>query len=258
MPARSHEYEPGSQHGCWTVVREVEPVKKSWGLQRMVHARCRCGFEDDVLPKMLVRGGAYCRKCNPGRKREITYSPGDRFGNWTVVREVEGAKTPGGWSIRRILAACICGTEYTITRGQLHKSNTCHLVARSVQSCGCRRHRSGVLNPQWTGVGRLSGSKWSSYKSGARHRGIAFNITKEEAWAKYEAQAGCCALTNWPIDFHIREGTETTASLDRIDSSKGYTLDNVQWVHKDVNRMKQSFSEERLLELCRAVVGHHQ
>jgi len=42
----------------------------------------------------------------------------------------------------------------------------------------------------------------------------------------------------------MKEYADTTASLDRINSSKGYTLDNVQWVHKTVNIMKQGLSDE--------------
>lgn len=47
--------------------------------------------------------------------------------------------------------------------------------------------------------------------------------------------------------------TATTASLDRIDSSFGYILNNVQWVHKDVQRMKSDFSEAHFVETCRKI-----
>lgn len=40
-----------------------------------------------------------------------------------------------------------------------------------------------------------------------------------------------------------------TASLDRIDSTKGYVEENVQWVHKDVNFMKSNLTEQRFKEL---------
>ena len=36
-------------------------------------------------------------------------------------------------------------------------------------------------------------------------------------------------------------------SLDRIDSSKGYTKDNIQWIHKDINKMKQTFTNSELI-----------
>lgn len=49
---------------------------------------------------------------------------------------------------------------------------------------------------------------------------------------------------------------ETTASLDRIDSNRGYTQDNVQWVHKDVNKMKMDLNQQIFVELCRAIAAH--
>lgn len=36
-----------------------------------------------------------------------------------------------------------------------------------------------------------------------------------------------------------------------------FTLDNVQWVHKDINWMKGRFPMPRFLELCTAVAKHH-
>jgi hypothetical protein len=63
----------------------------------------------------------------------------------------------------------------------------------------------------------------------------------EEAWNLFNKQNGKCALSGIDLKFcqSIREIKDTTASLDRIDSNKGYTIDNVQWVHKTANLMKQ-------------------
>lgn len=46
-----------------------------------------------------------------------------------------------------------------------------------------------------------------------------------------------------------------TASLDRIDSLKGYTLDNVQWIHKDLNYMKCDYEENEYIEWCKKVAA---
>ena len=46
---------------------------------------------------------------------------------------------------------------------------------------------------------------------------------------------------------------EITASLDRIDSSKGYIEGNVQWVHKSVNIMKCDFSSDIFIGICNQI-----
>ena len=52
----------------------------------------------------------------------------------------------------------------------------------------------------------------------------------------------------------IRDGT---ASLDRIDSSRGYVIDNIQWVHKDINWLKNDWSQKEFIELCSRVANHN-
>ena len=80
----------------------------------------------------------------------------------------------------------------------------------------------------------------------------------EYAWDIFIQQKGKCALTGLNITFAetARQRKFATASLDRIDSSKGYIKDNVQWIHKDIQRMKMDLSEEKFLDLCQKVVKH--
>lgn len=101
----------------------------------------------------------------------------------------------------------------------------------------------------WKGHEEISGSFWSNIKRGAAKREIPFEITIEDVWQKWVSQAGRCALSGILLQFakpcQIRLGTkEITASLDRIDSTKGYVVGNVQWVHKVVNLMKQNLTED--------------
>ena len=44
-----------------------------------------------------------------------------------------------------------------------------------------------------------------------------------------------------------------TASLDRIDSSKGYILGNIQLVHRDVNRIKSDFEQDYFIKICKLI-----
>ena len=63
-----------------------------------------------------------------------------------------------------------------------------------------------------------------------------------------------CSLTGTEIQFRKGRNKIQTASLDRIDSTKPYTKQNIQWVHKDINRMKGSLSEENFFNYCKKIV----
>jgi hypothetical protein len=56
-----------------------------------------------------------------------------------------------------------------------------------------------------------------------------------------------------PINFAYRVADPSDASLDRIDSSKGYIDGNVQWVHKEVNEMKMQATQNEFIEYCNLV-----
>lgn len=60
-----------------------------------------------------------------------------------------------------------------------------------------------------------------------------------------------CALTGAPLV------VGENASVDRIDSSRGYELGNIQWVTKEVNRMKIDFDQKLFIELCRKVAEYN-
>lgn len=101
---------------------------------------------------------------------------------------------------------------------------------------------------------------WSRIKYMARERNLDLTITAKHAYDLFVKQGGLCALTKWPLKFpdpvKNKKGSSTpncTASLDRIDSAKGYTPGNIQWVHKDVNRMKNVYSQEYFISMCAAV-----
>ena len=73
----------------------------------------------------------------------------------------------------------------------------------------------------------------------------------------WELQKGCCNLTGLSIILPKGGNHENVASLDRIDSSRGYIKDNIQWVHKDINRMKWDFPQDKFVKLCFYVANKH-
>ena len=145
---------------------------------------------------------------------------------------------------------CECGKEVLVERFNLIRNQT--------KSCGCNRYPKGKLSKKWRSCGKLHASTLGRFKWNATSRHIPFEITLEQGWELYQKQNGICALSGIPITFNSTSRIcDGTASLDRIDSSKGYVEGNVQWVHKDINFMKQDYDQEHFIEMCRKVAGKH-
>lgn len=108
---------------------------------------------------------------------------------------------------------------------------------------------------KFKGHGELSGRDWSRIKYSASKRNIDFdvNLTIEFVWNLYLEQDKKCKLSGLPITINKSAKINNTASLDRIDSNLGYNSTNVQWLHKDVNNLKGSMSNEETIKLCRKI-----
>jgi hypothetical protein len=76
----------------------------------------------------------------------------------------------------------------------------------------------------------------------------ALELTQEEAKEIWNRQNGICVYSKLPLT--AKANQFNTVSLDRIDSSKHYTKDNVQFVCAAVNRMKQDYTEDLFVLLC--------
>jgi hypothetical protein len=102
-------------------------------------------------------------------------------------------------------------------------------------------------NPRWRGYRDLTGVYLTQIESDAAKRGLLFEVTPETLWQTWGAQDGRCAYTGLPLTHGI------DASLDRRDNSFGYVPGNVQWVHRDVNKMKSDLREGYFVSLCRLI-----
>ena len=174
---------------------------------------------------------------------------GETFGKLTVESYV-GSRMYAGKMRRFYLAKCECGGSIELPVDSIKSGKT--------TSCGCLRWQVGPDNPKWGGHGEISGNYWDHLLRGASKRNFLVSITIEEAWKLFLKQERKCVLSGLPLTFGGARGVGKTASLDRIDSKQGYITGNIQWVHKDINRMKQHFDETQFLKLCRIVTEHQE
>ena len=94
-------------------------------------------------------------------------------------------------------------------------------------------------------------SWFNKFKLGAELRGLDWTLTMDDVADVYERQQKRCALTDIEIVFpEVGHPQSAPASIDRIDSSKGYHVDNIQLITKHLNMMKQSYSQEYFIEMC--------
>lgn len=172
-----------------------------------------------------------------------------KYGNLAVLEEFfEDTKE------RRVLCQCDCGNKKIIMVSALRrgKSTTC--------GDNTKHNKSGKMSKRFNGFELVSGSLMNRYAKRAKHANMEFNITAEYIYNLFVNQNETCTLSGikliMPFLSSNPRGWRGTASLDRIDSSKGYIEGNVQWVHKDLNTMKWSFTQELFFKYCKLVVDY--
>ena len=125
------------------------------------------------------------------------------------------------------------------------------------RSCGCRESVTKENNNSWSGCGEIYGQYFNSIQCRARRKNFKFNLTIEYLWQLFLSQNKKCVYSGETLKFYGRKFSgKTTASLDRINSSKGYEIGNVQWIHKDINKMKNVYSENYFFELVKKIYEH--
>jgi len=96
-------------------------------------------------------------------------------------------------------------------------------------------------------------NKVMSAKKRARKDNLEFDISTPLMHEIWSQQEGRCAKTGVEMG---RIGDKwTSPSIDRIDSSRGYTKDNVQWVCWRYNDAKSNMTDGEFIAMCLAVAA---
>jgi hypothetical protein len=209
----------------------INKVNKKW------ECVCDCGGRVSTRTTSLL--GGHTTSCGCNHNPNLV---GNRFLRLTVLRLI--GKNKNG---RRVWECqCDCGKTKNVTSNDLKYSK--------VQSCGCKK-REETITRQWRGCGKISGSLWNRIISQAKSRKLEVKVTIQDIWDLFLTQGGKCNLTGETLVFSSgNRTTDGTASLDRINSKLGYTKENIQWIHKDVNQMKMDMDEGYFIEICRKIV----
>lgn len=238
---------PGDKFYHWTV-NYVHNAQK-------IDCVCDCGYEKQQRQTDLLRGVTrQCPRCY-AKKPKAGIQTGKRFGKWTIVNINEYIllrRRNGNVLERQYKCICDCGVEKYIrtshlTRGLTKQCNTCRLQSYYVNKVGC-----------------IPMNDIQRYKIGAKRRNKEWSIEPRYLFELFDHQQRRCAISGIPIFFSEKgmgySGSKdtSTASLDRIDSHLGYVVGNVQWVHKDINKIKMDLSEDRFFDLIKRIYEFKQ
>ena len=95
-------------------------------------------------------------------------------------------------------------------------------------------------------------------RSRIKDRPRDFNLTLEYLKEIWDEQEGKCPFTGFDLELRTYKYDSQlnikSASLDRIDNSKGYVQGNVRFVSVMFNFARNKFSDEEVIEFAQAVI----
>lgn len=213
----------------YTVISEPYIINKIW----YVDVKCSCG-----AIKKQPTGGlkklTLCKKCNAKIKYR-KYKCGDKKHNLTIIDYISNNTN----NRTQVTVMCDCGNVSNISTYHFGKIKTCKK---------CYYNKKSTEHPSYKGTKNVTKTYFSQIKLCAKKRNLTFNLDIKKLDSLLIKQKHKCYLSGQEINVHNR-----TASLDRIDSSKGYTKDNIAWVHKDIQRMKSDFSLPYFIDVCNKI-----
>lgn len=220
----------GDTYNSYTVISKPYSLNKIW----YVDVKCSCGTikkqATGELKKLTL-----CKKCNAKLKYR-KYKSGDKKYSLTIIDYINSSKEDTHTQIK---VKCDCGNISNISTYHFGKIKTCKY---------CFYSKKGVEHPAYRGTSNITQTYFSQIKLNAKKRKLKFNLDIKILDQLLIKQNYKCYLSGQTISVH-----DNTASLDRIDSSKGYLKNNIAWIHKDIQRMKSDFPVIYFVDTCNKI-----
>jgi hypothetical protein len=171
------------------------------------------------------------------------------------------------------LCCSVCKTSFKRGKSEAERNEKLKRPIYCSRSCAGKGNiRNIPLDAVWTkppkprSIDELSPFRicHRSARTRARLMNKECDIRLEDLKELWERQGGICPYTGWELqlplscrDYSIiaKVRNPKRASLDRIDSSKGYIRGNVQFVCHMANIAKCDYTHEQMLEFCRAITA---
>lgn len=143
------------------------------------------------------------------------------------------------------------------SRSELRVRNQYRYICKKCEQQRAINHRNSLSDSDK--LIRLLRERLLHAKNRAKSKNMYFDLTKEFILDLWDKQKGKCALTGLDMTYDRYTGrTYTNVSIDRIDTNKGYTKDNVQLVCMAANQSKSDLTDEQLYQVCKGIVDKYE
>ena len=144
-----------------------------------------------------------------------------------------------------------CGEMFPATKEFFYRhSQTSDGFHSWCKQCCRDGNKRSLAKKYSTFEGRISTFLLSCRKSSEK-RGNEFDLTREDFIEMWEKQDGMCVYTGFKMD--LQPNTLFSVSVERIDSSIGYTADNTVLCCNVINRMKSNLEGKTFFDMCKSV-----
>lgn len=225
----------GQRFGKLIAIRKVDkPSSDLTSTGAWWECQCDCGKFHVTSSASLRRGNTTSCGCNIPELFKPKDLLGRKFGRLLVLELAPyRIKSCLVWRCR-----CDCGKEKFVVSKQLLSGTT--------KSCGClyKDLHNAILE---LGHANLS-SLYSNYKIRAKNSGFKFELSVENFKKLTSQNCYYCGIEPKQIlDGPGRNGIYIYNGIDRVDSSRGYELDNVVTCCKECNFMKKAKTKKDFL-----------
>lgn len=141
---------------------------------------------------------------------------------------------------------CECGTEVVVEGSKITNGHT--------KSCGCIREEVDYgHNKKPLGESNKKALIYN-YKNNAKYKGLEFDLTDEQIIDMFQSNCYYCGSEPRFVFKRKRSnGGYTYTGIDRLDSDKGYVIDNVVPCCSQCNFIKNKYHHDEFVQWIKKV-----
>lgn len=226
--------------------------------------KCKKNYRDSRKNKIHNVDEKKCKICNKIKSlTEFHINASGIYGYHNECKVCRCIKRKG-INVKKPTCGChicsMCKKNKAVSKYHADKSSN-----TGMQSC-CIKCEKIKMNKWACNLNGFIVKLHKNVRSNAKRRAkkLKVEITKQDIHDLYKKQNGICVISGIKMTHKAYTRTvekrhimnDNNISVDRIDSNKGYTKDNIQLVCAVVNRMKSDMSDYKFKTMCQIITAY--